>query len=1033
MTTSIRRPGVNIAQELVTSNPTVSAPPQSAVIIGPCFRVISAFDDDGEPQDDAYAGTYQDGYGTVSYDLPSLGSEDSLTGLSSHVRVFLVLGDDSTELNAVSDEETITSGTTSGTYDQSAATFTDAGQTFVQLGVELGDVVRVSWRGDTIDIPITVDPASDTVLTVDDTLIPEDITSTSYTIIRNPAQFVFDSASQADYTFGDLDDYLTLTVVVDSAYDGSLGDDLTLVIEEKVYVSSDDAAVGDSIFTASDATFVTDIGATGAPSTAHYVVIGATGAAAVLREIVYVATETVAFIETGEGALGTQNWIYGSEAATGSNGATGAGDETAFTSAGALFDTTIPSGAVPAAPTTTTYIEIEGVGVFQVTSVNSNTSLTISAGAGTGLSGKNYTVITQVDTGTGTGSTAADTKLFFPNGGLDDVPGVATDYSVDIGGVIYAIVSFDSDYLLTAASMAAAEGTDVSAAVAAENEDLALSWNGDTETITLTLARVSTVSTNTFAEVEDAITNDLNASYNANVSAIITAALGGVTGDGSTTLTSADVGSYAFDGGADDDQLILDADLIGSTTPVGKIYVSYKALRLDVSAAAATPVLGEYENTTDAQDQLGAATTDNPLSLGVYFALLNAPSRTVKGLGVSEVSATKPMGTLDAYTEALDFLEGQPVYSLVPLTQDPTVHQAFKTHVDSMSEAENRAERVLLFSQAFPSYSVAETLASGTTGNTGTFDGQASAEFATGVNLTAAGVQDAIDGGDTVYLVVSALSTVDDSPDSVPGSQGLYGLEVTEVKTTDDFVLVLDASGAGVSANWDNLVDVNWTVFSGGTAITAKSAQRDAVAAISENFADRRCFHVWPPQVIADVDGTSSVLDGYYLAAAVGGWISQKNPSQGLTNGTVAGFTGLRYSNNYFMESQLDLIAGGGTMIFVQDAPNGALKCRHQLSTDTSSIQYRELSITTAVDYTAWIFRQALTNQIGIFNITQSFLDSLAVKVQGLGRYLVATHVLNDFDTLSIGVNADDPTEVDIVAGLDVMYPCNTIYMRLQI
>jgi hypothetical protein len=1047
MSTSISRPGVEIAQEFVTSSPTISSPSLVPVIIGPCIRVISAFNDDGEPESDAYAGTYQDGYGTVAYDLPSIGEEDSLSSLTDNIRVFLLLGSNSTELNSEDDEETIVAATNDAGegYDVSEGTFTDSNATFQQLGVEAGDVVRVTWRGEEVDLLVEDDATADDSLTLTAGVIDEDVFEGDYEVIRNPAEFVYDSGAQADYDWGTDANYLQIAAREtdddgDAAdYAGSAGDLLTVVIAETEEISSGTSTgyCGGAIFTdGGGGTFETDIAATaGVPTVDHYIVIG-TPASSSLQQVLHIYSESILLIEETTAGLAAQNWVVGSVAATGSDGATGGADETLFSSATGAFDTTIPSGAVPAAPTTTTYIEIEGVGVFTVTTVTDDNNLVISAGAGTSLSGKSFTIITQTHTGTGDGVTSAVTDFIDPSATFSTDGVVATTHTMDIDDTLTLVSTVTSETRLVLAS-GQSSGDTITYEVVESTTDLVISWDGDNEEVTLTLGRTAGVSTNTYVEIEDALTDDTDDSYNATVAAFLTAAV-----EGSGTITQDEVGSYSLDGGADDNQLILDADLIGSETPIGKIYVSYRALRVGMSAGADDPSLLEYESTSDAADALGDATTDNPLSLGVYFALLNAPSQAVSAIGISEITASKPDGTLDAYAEALEFLEGQEVYAMAPMTQDPTVHQIFQTHVDSMSESENTGERILFFSQAFPAYATATTLASGTTGNTGTVVGEAEGSFTTSVDLTAAGVQSAINVGDDVYLVVSALSSSDDSPDGVNGTQALYGVAITEVDTGDDFSLTInfedrtedpDGMDWTWSADWDDQVDVTWTVYAAGDAISAKSDQRDAVAEIGEGFEDRRCFHVWPPQVTGDVDGSSAVLEGFYLAAAIAGMVAEKTPSQGFTNLTVSGFTGLKYSNNYFSDSQLARIAGGGQMIWVQESQNAALKCRHQLATDVSTVQRRELSITKTIDYVAKFFRSSLTSQIGKFNITQSFMDSLSVRVQGLGRFLVATNILNDFKVNTIEVNGDDPSQVDIVCTLDVQYPCNTIYMTLQV
>ena len=62
----LRRRGFEVEQEFVTETPTVVEPTLAAALVGACFQIVSAFDDDGDPQSEALAGTYRDGYGTVT-------------------------------------------------------------------------------------------------------------------------------------------------------------------------------------------------------------------------------------------------------------------------------------------------------------------------------------------------------------------------------------------------------------------------------------------------------------------------------------------------------------------------------------------------------------------------------------------------------------------------------------------------------------------------------------------------------------------------------------------------------------------------------------------------------------------------------------------------------------------------------------------------------------------------------------------------------------------------------------------------------
>ena len=119
--------------------------------------------------------------------------------------------------------------------------------------------------------------------------------------------------------------------------------------------------------------------------------------------------------------------------------------------------------------------------------------------------------------------------------------------------------------------------------------------------------------------------------------------------------------------------------------------------------------------------------------------------------------------------------------------------------------------------------------------------------------------------------------------------------------------------------------------------------------------------------------------------------------------------------------------------ILIQDAQGAPVICRHQLSTDTTSIETRELSITKVVDFTAKFMRAGLRNFIGRSNITQGFLDNLSTVVQGQLNFLIEGGVLIGADVNNLIQDADAPDTVLIDVTLDVPFPANYIRLTLII
>lgn len=1035
---SIQEPGVEVIQEFVTTSPTIVTPTLSTVIVGACIQVVDAFSDEGDPQADALAGTYRNGFGVVSYDLPGLTPGAITSGLEDRIRVFLVYGDTRMELNSVNDEEVVDSGS-SGSFTLSTLAFVQVGALWTQLGVEAGDVVRFSYRGEPLDLVVdSVD--SDSQITLDGAgpITESSLSGLSFSIIRNPAQFAFSSGTQANFEVGDNANYLRVETQPDGDYAGSLGDELTWeIIDSPHYADGSDGATGDGIFTSAGATFGTSVGAVGSYPTNKYIFVGGLYGAGAdpLQQIKSVVSQTRLTITTGLGTgLSGQTYEVGTSVASGTNGSTnGAG--TVFTSAGASFLTAIPNTA--GTPNQPTLIEISGDGVYDILSVDSATQLTLNTAASFSLSGQTYRVVTQTATDTD-GATGALTQFVSASGGLLGIPntGGTPDQATYIScsqaaGLNRSVTTVVSDFEATVGGggFASSFSGQVWQAVD-QNSSLTLGFDPGAKKLSIQIARANGVSSSTYAQIEDAITNDANPSYNATVAGIVTAAV-----SGSGTILGTDISygassySGSFDGGADSQDLLLDADLLSSATPTANVYVSYRALRVDVSAEATGATLLEVSSLDDIETKLGVINLENPLALAASYAVLNSPTYPIKVLGVSDISAAKPDGTMEAYTQAFEFLEGYDVYAIVVLTQDPTVHAVLQTHVDTLSLPANKSERLGLFNQQMPVYSKAVVVSSGTDGNTdASFTSSALAEFSASVDFLAAGVQ----AGD--LLVVSALAASSDSPEAVNGTVGpLYGIEIIGVKPGDDFVLQLDGTQLGVSGDWDSLVDVSFTVYRAGTPISQPVDQAEQIAKVGEGFADRRMFHVWPDEATADVNGTELIIPGYHVAAAWGGKISAVAPSQGLTNTTVAGFTGLRHSNGYFSRAQLDRMAGGGTFIAVQDAPSAPIRCRHQLSTDVSTVQKREMSITKVVDYVSKIYRKALSSHVGRFNITQSYLDALTMIIHGLNRSVIESGTVRDAKLVELAVDDVQPDKINVKVAVLVLYPANYIVVTVQV
>lgn len=477
--------------------------------------------------------------------------------------------------------------------------------------------------------------------------------------------------------------------------------------------------------------------------------------------------------------------------------------------------------------------------------------------------------------------------------------------------------------------------------------------------------------------------------------------------------------------------IMRDSRGIPVQTASNPMLVTYKALRLDVTAAAENAALLIFESTDELDTALSPLDTDNPLGLGLFFALLNAPGVTVSGLGVDAVSADAPQGTLLAYSKAAAFLESEEVYAIAPLTHDATVHQMWATHVDAMSEPDARGERIAIINPEMPDRYLDTLVASGTdadtTGTTNELDTKLSNLSSL---LLAAGVDPSgtITVEDGVFLDI-ASDALKYSVSAVNGTIVTLRVVFAPGENDDSYYSTTNLPSQLISESFSVKVRGAELLDSNDDPDYAKISE--TYAGLATSYGNRRVVLTAPERCGASIDGLEQIIEGYYLSAGVAGMIGQQPPQQGFTNFPMTGFTRAVGSNDMFSNTQMNVGAAGGVYWIIQEVIGGPLTCRHQLTTNMTSIETRELSITKLVDFTAKFMRAGLRNFIGKFNITQGFLDTLSTVVQGQLSFLAEAGVIIGGDLNNIVQDTSSPDTVLIDVTLDVPYPCN--YIRLTL
>lgn len=505
----------------------------------------------------------------------------------------------------------------------------------------------------------------------------------------------------------------------------------------------------------------------------------------------------------------------------------------------------------------------------------------------------------------------------------------------------------------------------------------------------------------------------------------------------------------------------LNRDLAGIPTLSGSsfLYVGYKALRKDVSADTANPGILTFQDLSEVDTLIGPIDPENPLAFAMYVAFLHRVDVTVSAMGVSSVSADSPEGTVQAYAEALDFLALKEVYVLAPLTQDPAVHGLFSQHCTALSEPEGRKERIALVNRALPTEKVATLTASGTA-TIGAGYGPTNTLFDLtftdpSINLLTALNGKTTAGGTTIDLLSSGGTLTPADGVYIDRSGDPYRYLVVGVPDASTLTIQVDnvygpGAGPGTGGNGDAFfrtsvpasfeadgetcaVYIRQAALSLSTT-AGKLAVCEALAEIAggpAGYQNRRLFLVQPEKVGLDFNGTELLIPGYYLCVADAARIAQLKPSQPFTNLPYNGFTRVVGSSDKFSENQMATAAAGGIWWVVQDTPGGSLVCRHQLSTDVSTLKSRELSVTKAIDFLAKLIREQVRRFTGRNNITAPLLETIGLSCSAVLSSAVSVVQQASLDKLEQDPSNPDTVIVEISA--DPYYPCNRIKITIKV
>ena len=212
--------------------------------------------------------------------------------------------------------------------------------------------------------------------------------------------------------------------------------------------------------------------------------------------------------------------------------------------------------------------------------------------------------------------------------------------------------------------------------------------------------------------------------------------------------------------------------------------------------------------------------------------------------------------------------------------------------------------------------------------------------------------------------------------------------------------------------------DLAATAFSGTGGVLEK------VGGFASGIKNKRVCVMYPDTASRTLsNGLSYDLSQQYIAAAIAGAESVLPTEQSRTRMTIGGFTLLKGVK--MTRAQKNLLAEKGVMILDQETAGGNIVIRHGLTTDISSVQVKEASITAVGDYVSKYLRGALEAYIGKYQITAETLTMITASAKGALASLVKAKVITAGNVTAIMQDVDNPDTVAIAISIQPPYPCN--------
>jgi len=199
---------------------------------------------------------------------------------------------------------------------------------------------------------------------------------------------------------------------------------------------------------------------------------------------------------------------------------------------------------------------------------------------------------------------------------------------------------------------------------------------------------------------------------------------------------------------------------------------------------------------------------------------------------------------------------------------------------------------------------------------------------------------------------------------------------------------------------------------------------------LNENFTSKRCVYMFPDQIVRNINGTNTIIDGFYMAAAAAGRLAGTfNVAIPLTNKTLTGFNILR--DRTYSQVILNQLGSVGATV-VEPIAGGGRTLAARTTSNSGFIEDEEVSIIFIRDRVKEIMRQSLLGYIGTVqdSSTNSVIQGRVVTIL---NSLINQGLIETFANVSIERDKVDPRQINVYFRFVPTFPINYVFIDIEV